>query len=238
MHAADSPDGDGTALFSELTKLIDDVPPEQIAGAHPRHRRHRRRRAGESPPRSASTRRSTRSITGQEGEHDRRIVLDRAPRFAILGEPQSIHYRVLDPDLAPGRRSPCGSGSTAPRWRATASPSASSTRSTCRSHMPAATSSSSRSRPADERAGAREQRRRRRDRRGARAPPRAPRLRRAACRRAHLAERAEVRRGGRPRALHHSAAAGEAGRHADQRAVADRLPDPRAVRGEDRPSST
>ena len=49
-------------------------------------------------------RRSTRSITGEEGEHDRRIVLDRAPRFAILDEPQSIQYRVLDTDLPPGTR--------------------------------------------------------------------------------------------------------------------------------------
>ena len=30
---ATEPDGDGTALFSELTELVDDVPPEQIAGA-------------------------------------------------------------------------------------------------------------------------------------------------------------------------------------------------------------
>ena len=41
-------------------------------------------------------------ITGEEGEHDRRIVLDRAPRFAILDEPQSIQYRVLDTDLPAG----------------------------------------------------------------------------------------------------------------------------------------
>ena len=41
-------------------------------------------------------------ITGEENEHDRRIVLDRAPRFAILNEPQSIQDRVLDTDLPPG----------------------------------------------------------------------------------------------------------------------------------------
>ena len=33
----------------------------------------------------------------------------------------------------------------------------------------------------------------------------------------------------RPRSLHHPAAAGKAGRHADQRTLADRVPDPRAV---------
>jgi hypothetical protein len=101
VHAADRPDGDGTALFSELTKLIDAVPPAQIAGALlvtdgivadvPESAD----ALGFNAPIHAL-------ITGQEGEHDRRIVLDRAPRFAILGEPQSIQYRVLDPDLAPG----------------------------------------------------------------------------------------------------------------------------------------
>ena len=79
-----------------------------------------------------------------------------------------------------------------------------------------------------------QQPRRRFDRGHPREPPRSARLRRAACRRAHLAEPLEVRRRGRPRPLHHPAAAGEAGRHADQPAVADRLPDPRAVLGEDR----
>ncbi len=78
-----------------------------------------------------------------------------------------------------------------------------------------------------------QQPRHRHPRRHPRESARAAGLRRAACRRAHLAQPAEVRRLGRPRALHHPAPAGEAGRHADQRAVADRLPDARAVRRED-----
>jgi hypothetical protein len=41
-------------------------------------------------------------ITGAEDEKDRRVVLDRAPRFAILDEPQSLTYRVLDTDLPAG----------------------------------------------------------------------------------------------------------------------------------------
>ena len=71
------------------------------------------------------------------------------------------------------------------------------------------------------------------DRRRARQAARAAGLRRAACGRAHLAQPAQVRRQRRPRALHHPAPAREAGRHADQRAVADRLPDARAVPAED-----
>ena len=72
------------------------------------------------------------------------------------------------------------------------------------------------------------------DQRRARPAARAAGLGRAACRRADLAQPAEVRPGGRPGAFHHPAPAREAGRHADPRAVADRLPDPRAVRGQAR----
>jgi hypothetical protein len=101
VHAADRPDGDGTALFSELTKLVDDVPPERMAGAImvtdgivadvPANAA----ALGFNAPLHAL-------VTGEEGERDRRIVLDRAPRYAILDEPQSIEYRVLDPELSAG----------------------------------------------------------------------------------------------------------------------------------------
>jgi hypothetical protein len=101
VHAVDQPDGDGTRLFSELTQLIDDVPPEQIAGAVlvtdgivedvP-----------ENPAALGFNAPIHALITGEESERDRRIVLDRAPRFAILDEPQTMEFRVLDPDLAPG----------------------------------------------------------------------------------------------------------------------------------------
>ncbi|MGH6926193.1 MAG: hypothetical protein ACRED5_20900 [Propylenella sp.] len=100
-HVGDLPDGDGTALFSELTKLVDDVPPEQIAGALlvtdgivadvP-----------ENPAALGFDAPVHALITGEENERDRRIVLDRAPRFAILDEPQTIEFRVLDPELATG----------------------------------------------------------------------------------------------------------------------------------------
>ena len=101
VRAADRPEGDGTALFSELTGLVDDVPPDQMAGAIfvtdgivmdvPEDVAS----LGFNAPVHAL-------ITGEEGERDRRIVLDRAPRFAILDQPQSLAYRVLDPELAPG----------------------------------------------------------------------------------------------------------------------------------------
>jgi hypothetical protein len=101
VRTEDRPDGAGTALFSDLTRLVDDVPPEQMAGAifvtdgivadipeDPAA-------LGFSAPLHAL-------ITGEEDEHDRRIVLKRAPRFAILGEPQSLEFQVLDTDLPDG----------------------------------------------------------------------------------------------------------------------------------------
>jgi hypothetical protein len=101
VRAADQPDGDGTMLFSELTGLVDDVPPEQVAGAIfitdgivadvPQDAAS----LGFNAPLHAL-------VTGHEDERDRRIVLDRAPRFAILDQPQSLAYRVLDTDLPPG----------------------------------------------------------------------------------------------------------------------------------------
>jgi hypothetical protein len=101
VHAADQPDGDGTVLFSELTRLVDDVPPEQMAGAI----FVTDGIVADVPADAASL--GFRAplhalITGAEDEKDRRVVLDRAPRFAILDEPQSLTYRVLDTDLAAG----------------------------------------------------------------------------------------------------------------------------------------
>ncbi len=71
------------------------------------------------------------------------------------------------------------------------------------------------------------------DRRRARQAARPAGVGRAARRRARLAQPSQVRRQRRSRAFHHPAPAREAGRHPDQRTVADRIPDPRAVPAED-----
>ncbi len=76
----------------------------------------------------------------------------------------------------------------------------------------------------------RQQRRGVRGQRRARPAQGAADLRRALSGRAHLAQPAEVRPVGRADPLHHPAAAEQAGRDADQRAGADRLPGRRAVR--------
>ncbi len=48
-------------------------------------------------------------ITGRKDERDRRVVLISAPRFGIVGQSQTIAFRVEDQGARPaaGRRSPC-----------------------------------------------------------------------------------------------------------------------------------
>ena len=103
VGARDGERGEGTALFSQLTRLVDQVPPDQLAGAifvtdgivHDVPET--AEALGFKAPVHAL-------VTGTEEERDRRIVLDRAPRFAILDEPQSIDYRVIDAGSEPGAR--------------------------------------------------------------------------------------------------------------------------------------
>ncbi len=103
VRAGAEPEADGTALFSALTDAMDDVPPGQIAGAimvtdgvvH------------DAPEAAADLGFQAPLhvlVTGREREVDRRIALHRAPRYAILGEPQTIDYRIIDPALAQGER--------------------------------------------------------------------------------------------------------------------------------------
>ncbi|HEX2258055.1 MAG TPA: hypothetical protein VHG92_15400, partial [Afifellaceae bacterium] len=103
VRAGDSERGDGTELFAAMAETVDDVPAEQLAGAilltdgQVHDVPEEADQLGFSAPVHAL-------ITGEEDEHDRRIVLHRAPRFAILGQPQTLTYRVLDPTLPQGAR--------------------------------------------------------------------------------------------------------------------------------------
>ncbi|SEP74668.1 hypothetical protein SAMN05216548_101397 [Faunimonas pinastri] len=101
IHVGDSQSGGGTQLFSALTRSLDDVPPEQISGAifvtdgQVHDIPANAGQLGFRAPVHAL-------VTGERTDKDRRIVLRRAPRFAILGEPQSIDYTVLDSALPDG----------------------------------------------------------------------------------------------------------------------------------------
>jgi hypothetical protein len=92
---------DGTRLFSALGAALADVPPDRVAGAilltdgrvhdvpsDPGA-------LGFSAPVHAL-------ITGHPNERDRRVALISAPRFGIVGQSQSIVYRVEDSGISPG----------------------------------------------------------------------------------------------------------------------------------------
>ncbi len=86
---------DGTELFTPLAAALGDVPPERVGAVimltdgevHdiPADR--------SSLPTGAPLHAL---ISGRDDEFDRRIVIDAAPRFGIVNEPQSITFRVLD----------------------------------------------------------------------------------------------------------------------------------------------
>jgi hypothetical protein len=95
-------EGDGTRLFSALSATLADVPPERVAVAimitdgrvHdvplPQH-------LGFDAPVHAL-------ITGRENERDRRVVLTSTPRFGIVGQRQTVGFRVVDEGIPNGAR--------------------------------------------------------------------------------------------------------------------------------------
>jgi len=95
-------ESDGTRLFSALEASLADVPPDRVAGAIfiTDGRVHdvpgEAAALGFSAPVHAL-------ITGHPDERDRRVVLVSAPRFGIVGQPQSIVFRVEDSGVAPGQ---------------------------------------------------------------------------------------------------------------------------------------
>ncbi|MCG6858783.1 MAG: hypothetical protein LJE67_12040 [Salaquimonas sp.] len=82
-----------TALFRGLRNALQDVPPEQFGGAilitdgQVHDIPDSLAAAGINTPVHAL-------ITGQPDERDRRIVIEAAPRFGVVGEPFDITYRV------------------------------------------------------------------------------------------------------------------------------------------------
>ena len=89
---------DGTALFGPLATALADVPPERIGATimltdgevHdvPAN-------AANLPPAPLHV-----LLSGHDGEKDRRIVIDQAPRFGIVNERQTIKFRVVDDGVA------------------------------------------------------------------------------------------------------------------------------------------
>src|SRR6478736_248698 len=91
---------DGTRLFSALGAALSDVPPDRVAGAIllTDGRVHDvpsdAGALGFSAPVHAL-------ITGHPNERDRRVALISAPRFGIVGQSQTLVFRIEDSGIAP-----------------------------------------------------------------------------------------------------------------------------------------
>ena len=94
---------DGTRLFTALSAGLADVPPERVAGAI----FITDGRVHDIPATVAALgfRAPVHAIiSGREGERDRRVALTSTPRFGIVGQRQTIGYRVEDEGAPAGAR--------------------------------------------------------------------------------------------------------------------------------------
>jgi hypothetical protein len=85
---------DGTSLFGPLANALADVPPERL-GATIMLTDGQVRDVPANPGAIGSAPLHV-LLSGHDNERDRRIVIDQAPRFGIVNEKQTIHFRVLD----------------------------------------------------------------------------------------------------------------------------------------------
>jgi hypothetical protein len=92
---------DGTRLFTALSAALSDVPHDRIAGAI----MITDGRVHDVPADAAALGFAApvhALITGHKNERDRRVVLVATPRFGIVGQSQTISYRVEDQGVAAG----------------------------------------------------------------------------------------------------------------------------------------
>jgi hypothetical protein len=86
---------DGTRLFGALSSALSDVPVDRVAGAF----MITDGRVHDIPANAAALGFQApvhALITGHKGERDRRIAISAAPRFGIVGQSQTITYRLDD----------------------------------------------------------------------------------------------------------------------------------------------
>jgi hypothetical protein len=86
---------DGTKLFGALSSALSDVPVDRVAGAF----LITDGRVHDIPANAAALGIQAplhALVTGRKGERDRRIAISAAPRFGIVGQPQTITYRLDD----------------------------------------------------------------------------------------------------------------------------------------------
>jgi len=85
----------GTRIFTSLTDTLSDVPPDRIAGAVliTDGQIHDIPAVPKTYPFPAPIHAL---ITGNERERDRRIVIERAPKFGLVGKPQTVKLRIVE----------------------------------------------------------------------------------------------------------------------------------------------
>jgi hypothetical protein len=91
---------DGTRLFQALGATLSDVPPERVAGAF----MITDGRVHDVPADAAALGFAAplhALITGAPNERDRRVVLIAAPRFGIVGQQQTVSFKVEDSGVPP-----------------------------------------------------------------------------------------------------------------------------------------
>ena len=85
--------GDGTKLFDAMRRALADVPPERVAGTImiTDGQVHDLPEANAALPGPLHV-----LLTGQQGERDRRLVIERAPAYGIVGESLGFSVRIED----------------------------------------------------------------------------------------------------------------------------------------------
>jgi hypothetical protein len=92
---------DGTRLFSALGAALADVPPDRIAGAI--FLTDGRIHDVPSDPGALGFSAPVHAlVTGHPNERDRRVALISAPRFGIVGQAQTVVFRIEDSGVGPG----------------------------------------------------------------------------------------------------------------------------------------
>jgi hypothetical protein len=95
VQSGANPQEDGTLLFGALNQALADIPPERFAGAilvtdgQVHDVPADNAKTGLNGPVQAL-------LTGSKSEVDRRVVIDQAPRFGIVGKQQTIRFHVED----------------------------------------------------------------------------------------------------------------------------------------------
>ena len=91
VHSGTTEGEDGTRLITALNKAVSDIPKERFAGAFliTDGQVHDIPQSLNALPQPIHT-----LLSGSKSESDRRIVIDRSPRFGIVGQEQTIQFHV------------------------------------------------------------------------------------------------------------------------------------------------